>query len=344
MARAHGLAELSAWTIDPLRLRCLLFRLAPGVDHDQMLLHLSQDPRGVLAQPLNQFESYASPARVADYNDPYVALQEGFARLEAAAAQRISRGRGVRMAVIDTAIETDHPDLTGRVLSERNFASGAPVSPAERRGTEAAGEIAAAANNRIGIVGIAPDARLLSYRACWATSGGAARCDCFSLAQALSQSITDQADVINLSLGGPADPLLQRLVEAAQRRGSLIVGALPPSGRLHGCPSAVPGVLVAAALEAGTPQPEALPAPGRDVLTLQRAGGYGLASGSSLAAAHVSGALAVLRAVEPRLRAETARALLQPPPGAVAPGAVPASIALFAALHKLEPPRPRTEP
>jgi subtilisin family serine protease len=331
VATTHRLTELSAWTIDPLRLRCVLYRLPPGVDRDAALKKLSADERVALAQPLNHFETYgAAPA--AGYNDPYLSLQSGFARLGAAAAQRISRGEGVRVAVIDTAVDVSHPDLSSRIASERDFAGGAPVSAAERHGTEVAGVIAATANNGIGIVGIAPGVRVLAYRTCWAVNTGGARCDSFSLAQALSQSITDQADVINLSLGGPADPLLQRLVEAAQQRGALVVGALPPSGRMEGFPSGAAGVIVAAVAEEGHAPARALPAPGRDVLTLQRAGGYGLASGSSLAAAHVSGALAVLRALRPQLDADTARALLMP----LARDAQ-ASITLCPALRKLDP-------
>lgn len=335
VAADHALTEVSAWTIDALRLRCMLFRLAPGADRDEVLRRLGSDARVQLAQPVQQFETFGQGAAAPPaYNDPYLTLQLGFARMGAAAAQRVGRGEGVRVAVIDTLVEAGHPDLAERVLRQRDFASGLPPGPAERHGTEVAGILAAVENNRIGIAGVAPAVRVLAYRACWSAPapGQGDRCDTFSLAQALSQAITDRADVINLSLGGPADPLLRKLVEAALQRGTVVVGALPPSGHAEGFPTGVPGVLAAAVAETGPTPPGALPAPGREVLTLQRQGAYGLATGSSMAAAHLSGAVAVLRGLQPRLDGSAAYQLLQPAPPA--PGA---PIALCQAVQRLRP-------
>ena len=85
------------------------------------------------------------------YNDPYFGLQRGCAAMDTTEAQRWSRGRGVRVALVDTGIDAAHPDLQGRVASQRDFvgAEHAP-SAAERHGTQPAGVIAAGANNRVG--------------------------------------------------------------------------------------------------------------------------------------------------------------------------------------------------
>lgn len=151
------------------------------------------------------------------------------------------------------------------------------------------------------------------YRACWAAAepGGGARCNSFTLAKALVAAIAADADVINLSLGGPADALLQQLAEHAMKRGAIVVAAVPPSGKLDGFPISVPGVLVVDGAEQRTPRAGVLAAPARDVLTLVPGGHYDFASGSSLAAAHVSGAVALLRELGPALRADTARTWLQ---------------------------------
>lgn len=359
VAGDYHLSEVSAWTIDPLRLRCMLYRMRDGDDREALLRRLAADARVRLAQPLQHFDTYtgATPAPTAAsaasmsasaggpspvpagaptgaYNDPYFALQRGLARMGVEAAQRLTQGAGVRVAVIDTLVDAAHPDLDSRVVAQRDFARGAAPSTAERHGTEVAGIIAAAANNGIGIVGVAPQARILSYRACWALPAPArgARCDTFSLAQALAQALADRADIINLSLGGPADPLLQSLVETALQRGAIVVGALPPSGRREGFPTGLPGVVAAAMAEAGPPPPGTLAAPGQEVITLERAGGYDFASGSSLAAAHVSGAMALLRALDPQLAAPRAESLLRPAAGARA-----APIDLCGALRGLRP-------
>lgn len=320
VADAHALQQQAAWRIAPLDLRCMLYRIAPGAKRDAVLADLSHDPRVQLAQPLNQFETLAEPAQQSGdsdgYNDPYLRLQRGFAAIDAAEAQRWSRGDGVRVGLIDTGVDADHPDLAGRIVQSRDFVAGdhPPAPDGERHGTEMAGVIAADANNRIGIVGIAPQAKLLVYRACWPVAGGTSRCNSFTLAQALAAAIADDADVINLSLGGPADPLLQRLAEQAIRRGAIVVGAVPPGAALDGFPVGVPGVLAVGSSDDASAAVQRLTAPGSDILTLAPGGHYGFASGSSLAAAHVSGAVSLLRSLDPRLRAETARAWLEQPP------------------------------
>ncbi len=347
LAREHGLAEQAAWTIDPLRLRCMLYRMPPGADRAALLARLNADPRVQLAQPLNQFETLATPASTgagpgagADYNDPYIGLQRGFAAIGTAQAQKWSRGDGVRVAIIDTGVDAGHPDLEGRVGTRRDFVGalgGGAQRALERHGTEVAGVIAAGANNGMGIAGMAPRARLLSYRACWAVvqPAGTSRCDSFTLAQALGAVIAAGADVVNLSLGGPADPLLHRLTAYAMVHGAIVVGAVPPGGRLDGFPLGVPGVIAVAAAEDALPTLPAsravLMAPGRDILTLAPGGNYDFASGSSLAAAHVSGAVALLRALSPSLSGAAALALLQ------GGSASQAAIDVCAAVRQLRP-------
>jgi subtilisin family serine protease len=217
----------------------------------------------------------------------------------------------VRGALIAAGGDAAHPDLRDRIVEQRDFVAGSAAAPArERHGTEVAGVIAAVAHNKLGIAGIAPGARLFAYRACRAVQAGgeSALCDTFTLAQALGAAITSGARVINLSLGGPADPLLGQLTRHAIEHGAIVVGALPPDGRSDGFPLGVPGVLAVAG-SAGL-DAAALVAPGSDILTLEPDAHYDYASGSSLAAAHVSGAIALLLEIQPDLDGEAVRALL----------------------------------
>jgi subtilisin family serine protease len=328
LADENGLQEQAFWSIAPLQWRCMLYRLAPGADKDAVMSRLARDSRVRLVQNLNEFETLATvaeptsraarPEASADgYDDPYLDLQRGFAAIQALQAQRWSRGEGVRIALVDTGVDARHPDLLGRVAEQRDMVGGSnrATPGGESHGTQMAGVIAATANNRIGIVGVAPDARLLLYRACWPVAAGASRCNSYTLAQALAAAIEAGADIINLSLGGPADPLLQRLVEQALRNGTIVVGAVPPGGVMTGFPVGVAGVLAVASSDDAAPVADVLAAPGRDILTLAPGGQYGYASGSSLAAAHVSGAVAVLRSLQPGLRAGLAQAWLKPAVG-----------------------------
>ncbi|ANB18993.1 S8 family peptidase [Dokdonella koreensis] len=320
LAKDYGLREVSAWTITSLRLRCMLYELPPTADHDEMLTRLRRDDRVRLVQPLQSFDTLTAPraaavpdtAAAAPYNDPYIGLQRGFAAIGADQAQRWSSGTGVRIALIDSGVDVGHPDLRGRIALERDFV-GDPDAPAaeDRHGTQVAGVIAAVANNRIGIAGVAPDAHLYAYRACWSTpDGAAARCNSFTLALALDAAIGASARIINLSLGGPADPLLEQLARHAIEHGAIVVGALPASGRLDGFPLNVPGVIAVADTDDPPSAERMLRAPGREILTLEPGGHYDYASGSSLAAAHVSGSIALLLQLDPRLRASDAVRLL----------------------------------
>jgi hypothetical protein len=322
LQREHGLHEVAAWPITALGLHCVVFGLPDGGSREAMLAALAHDRRVRVAQPLQDFSMLAdAPPRptalgagdardataaietgIARYNDPYVSLQRGFAEIGAAQAHRISLGRDVPVAVIDTGADIGHPDLQGRIALQRDLvAGGSTVRPIEqdRHGTEVAGIIAAVANNGQGIVGIAPEARISLYKACWYAADSReapARCNSFTLAKALAAVLESDARIVNLSLGGPADPLLDLLLQQLLRQRRIVVAALPPSGRREGFPAATPGVIVVGSGGALAPPPGVLSAPGRDVLTLVPGGRYDFASGSSIAAAHASGVAALLLA------------------------------------------------
>jgi len=199
-----------------------------------------------------------------------------------------------------------------------------------------AGIIAAIPNNGIGIVGVAPDVQLLLYKACWraAATGSQALCNTFTLAQALAAAIEAHADIINLSLAGPSDPLLTRLVQRALDRGTIVVGAVPPDGLRKDFPADIPAVIAVDAIEnesggAGLNE-DIVRAPGRDVISLAPMGHYDFYSGSSLATAEISGVVALLRAQRRNLSAREADFLLSEN----APSVPNACAALATLLHR----------
>lgn len=291
IAHDYGLHEVAGWPIDALHVHCVVFRRPPDADRAELLERLAHDPRVALAQALNTFQTSTST-----FNDPYAKLQTSLDALGVAEAHRWSLGEGVRIAVIDTGVNSGHSDLRGRVIERRNFVD-ANMEGFEHdlHGTQVAGIIGAVANNGVGIVGIAPRAEILALKACWhsAQSGGAV-CNSFTLAQALVAAADDRADIVNLSLNGPSDPLLSELVERGIARGMIYVGSVPPGGRRDGFPVGIAGVIAVDSSAPAVRPASVLYAPGTNVLTLTPGGHYDFASGSSLAAAHVSGALALL--------------------------------------------------
>lgn len=328
----YGLRELAAWPIVSLRLHCVVLELAPGASRDAIVAALAKDARVEIAQPLQTFNALTD--KEAGYNDPYVELQRGFMEVQAAQAHRISQGKGVSITLIDTGVDTAHPDLQGRIATARNFVDRDDAQfHRDRHGTEVAGVMAAVANNRQGIVGIAPEAKLAVYKACWQTkSNDGARCNSFTLAQALAASIEEGSRIINLSLGGPSDELLGRLVAHAIGQGSIVVGAMPADGNPSGFPAGIPGVIMVDAAGRRHTRRDVLRAPGRDVLTLEPGGSYDFNSGSSLAAAHVSATAALLLSAAPKLDVAAVRSLLE---GSQAPTGADASISACLAVAGL---------
>lgn len=312
LAADYKMQEVTGWPIAALRVHCILYRISPQDTRGGLLERLAVDPRVELAQPLQTFATSASSFD-APYNDPYLGLQRGLWEMSVVAAHHWSRGEGATVAVVDTGIEAGHPDLAGRVHQTRNFVDrNQGQFERDRHGTEVAGVIAAVGNNGRGIVGIAPRVQLIALKACWqsASSGSAAVCNSFTLAQAIGAAIDAHVDVINLSLAGPADPLLAALTRKAIEQGTIVVGAVPATGRMDGFPAGVPGVIAVDMAEQTAPAKGALRAPGRDVLTLAPDGHYDFATGSSLAAANVSGIVALMRAREPQMTAADAQTLL----------------------------------
>ena len=306
----YGLREVSAWPIDPLHMHCAVLEVPDGTDRGTVLAAMAHDRRIRLAEPLQSFATRAEA-----YNDPYVGLQRGFQQMDVADAHPWSRGEGVRVAIIDTGADTEHPDLRGNIAVAANFVdSDDRQFRLDRHGTEIAGIIGAVANNREGIVGIAPGARLLLFKACWQarSDADAARCNSFTLARALVAAFDAHAQIVNLSLAGPADPLLTDLIREGLRRGVLFVGAAPADmaegneGLLH-----QPGVLEVASTEKQSPLGSALYAPGREILTLLPGGHYDFASGDSIATAEISGVLALLLAKKAGLSAADAYRVLR---------------------------------
>jgi subtilisin family serine protease len=315
LKRRHGLGEVAGWPIASLGVYCAVLRPAPGADPAALLRALAQDARVRIAEPLHEYDLYARPPAGVRYNDPYVGLQRGFAEIHAAAAQRFSRGKGVEVAIVDTGVDVAHPDLEGRIRGTHNLVDDdAAAFSRDRHGTEVAGVIAAVGDNRQGIVGIAPQATLSVYKACWHAPGaGVARCNTFTLAKALAAVVDGDARIVNLSLGGPPDRLLEQLLEVLLGQDRIVVAAMPPDGRVEGFPAATPGVLVVRSGDDATRVAAAgvVDAPGDDILTTQPNGRYDFASGSSLAAAHVSGIAALLLAIAPGLDAQAVQRILR---------------------------------
>lgn len=291
IARTNGLTITDDWPMPLIELACFVMEVPEGRSVDEALSQLAKDRDVVLAEPM---QLYAARSSAMSYDDPLYPAQPAAGLWKLATLHRISTGRGVPVAVIDSGIEDRHPDLSGQVTVNMNFVAGSAFRP-ENHGTAVAGIIAAKAGNHLGIVGIAPDARLWGLRACQ-QDDRATLCDTLSLAKALSYAIDHGAQVINMSLAGPRGELLNRLLDVALARRITVVAAYDPTLPGGGFPSSHRGVVAVAEEGQRTSRAGVYAAPGRDVVTTRLGGKWNVASGSSFAAAHVSGLFALLRA------------------------------------------------
>jgi subtilisin family serine protease len=320
LKQRYGLQEVSGWPIKALDLYCVVLHPAPGVDRDQLIAALQKDARVQLAQPLQDYSVYSTDTKAGNtagdahkYNDPYADLQRGFVETDAALAHNSSQGEGVRVAIVDTGVDMSHPDLSGHIGDTRNVVDNdTSAFDRDSHGTEVAGIIAAIGDNHQGMVGIAPKARLSVYKACWypPEARGGARCNSFTLAKALAAVNDTDARIVNLSLGGPADPLLSKLLAKILSEGRIVITAMPPDGKLSGFPDGAPGVIVVRTSATDAAPPGVVSAPGNDILTTQPGGGYDFSSGSSMATAHVSGIVALMLSLAPDLDPASVHAIL----------------------------------
>ncbi len=293
LARAHGLRLVTDWPLPALGVDCYVLDVPASQRPDAVAERLSREPRVAWAQPMNVFKAQGQVA----HDDALFGLQPAAREWRLAQLHAAATGRGVRVAVIDSGVQRDHPDLAGQVVLNANFVANHPEA-AELHGTAVAGIIAARADNRVGIVGIAPQAELLALRGCWQSAGADTICTSLSLALALHKAIERGAQVINLSLGGPADRLVQRLIESAQARGAVVVAAADRQQTRGGFPAGLANVV--AVLADGPAGSSAMIAPGTDVPTTLPGSRWATVTGSSYAAAHVSGLFALVLELRPR--------------------------------------------
>lgn len=295
IARSNRLTLVEDWPMPLVGLDCFVMEVTDDRSPEIVAQILARDPGVEWSEPMRLYHGQADARSP---NDPLFLAQPTANAWRLADLHRLATGKDVLVAVIDSAIERDHPDLAGQVAVSEDFAAG-PHRAAEQHGTAVAGIIAAKAGNGVGIVGVAPQARLMALRACRQSAPGARGsptvCDSLTLAKAITFAVEGRAQVINLSLAGPPSPLLGRLLGLATARGLSVVGAYDRGLPGGGFPASQPGVIAVADESLARAPAGVYIAPGRDVPTTELGGRWSLVSGSSYAAAQVSGLMALAR-------------------------------------------------
>ena len=304
IATDYKLEMVAQWPVTELGVHCVVYYVPADQLIEERKRALSRDHRVELVQRMGVFRTLGTAG-----GDPYYPLQHNMHALHIEQLHQRSTGQGIRIAIIDTGIDLGHPDLEGQFLGNNNFVTDiSPSFETDRHGTAVAGIIGAKTGNGAGIVGIATDAKMYAYKACWQTTqdGMDAVCNSFTLALAINSAIRKDVQIINLSLTGPADPLLEALLKRAIERGIIVVAADDSTSETEsGFPASMPQVIAVRNSASVSPGSElranVITMPGTEVLTTMPPDAYDFLSGCSFSAASVSGLVALALQLQPAL-------------------------------------------
>jgi subtilisin family serine protease len=252
--------------------------------------------------PVNTYQTRTS--------DPLGNLLPGIRPSTLDAMHRQATGVDVDIAIIDTGVDILHEDIAHEQFTLFDMVGA--DHPPESHGTAIAGIIAAVPDNGIGIRGIAPDASILMLRACWqGDEQQSAVCTTDTIAKALALALKAGVDIVNLSLTGPMDPLLEQLVRALIDEGTIVVAAHADTPDHGPFPGAIPGVLAASARTDQQDNVQTVFIPGSNVMTLLPGNRYGPRNGTSISAAQLSGLAALFLQRHPGMTAQVLREKLR---------------------------------
>lgn len=270
---------------------------------------LRSDPRVAYVEPDGLACAFDDAEGTAGKPQPAPACANGSSEtvpsglVEIGAPDRVHSGAGVTIAVVDSGIDLTHPDLVGNIVGGTGFVGNVTGADDEGHGTHVAGTIAALEDNGLGVVGVAPDADLLAVKVLDRRGRGSYS----NIAAGIDWAVANGANVINLSLGGTSDSqTLRTALQAAHDAGVFVAVAAGNEGSsaTQFYPAAYDDTVITVSAEDaasdgfpswsnyGVP-PVDLAAPGVNVCSSTRGGGYGLKSGTSMATPHVAGAAAL---------------------------------------------------
>ena len=311
LADDYGMEKLTEWPITEVGAHCVVYRLADKASVPDAIARLSKDDRVEIVQNMNVFKTKAHYD-----NDPYFKLQTNLQQMQIGLAHGRATGRDITIGMIDTGVDLEHPDLVGQISNNQNFAKDISASfSTDIHGTAVAGIMVAKRGNAKGIIGVAPNAKLIALKACWPDTKDdiEAVCNSFTLALAVNTAIKAGVDILNMSLTGPQDPLLTLLLNKAMAKGIVVVAA--DTGSVGDFPASLKDVIsvqsIKQAVAGSTSLVESISAPGDKILTTLPHGTYDFISGSSIAAAEVSGVVALLLELNPKLTLAEVQAILQ---------------------------------
>ena len=253
-------------------------------------------------------------------NDPFLSQQWGWNRVGADKALEAGyKGSGVVVAVLDTGIDVDHPDLDDNIIDGWNFVdNNGDVSDLDKHGSMVSGIIAAIANNGIGIVGVAPEAKIMPLKVL-DVDGGNIR----DIASAIRYAADNGAKIITMSFGGLYTRFsiaTEKAIDYASRQGCLLVAAVGNDNNSELVfPASYEQVIAVSAIDENDLRAEFsnfgsyvdFCAPGLNIVSTGKDGNYFMGNGTSFSAPFVAGIIALMLSDNPQLTTEEVRTNLR---------------------------------
>lgn len=236
-------------------------------------------------------------------NQPTQMIPWGIKAVHAPEAWSITRGAGIIVCVVDTGLDYLHPDFEGRVAGGENLINpGADYYDDADHGTHVAGTIAAA-DNSIGVVGVAPLAKIYAAKVLNSFGSGSSQ----DVADGILACVANGAHVINMSLGSTGSSgVIQSAIKVALDAGIVVIAAAGNSGKEVGYPAANEGVYAISATDkfnklasfSNFGSEIDFAGPGVDVLSCVPPGEYDSYNGTSMSSPHVAGVAALMLAAK----------------------------------------------
>jgi len=309
LARRHGLARIASQNFPLLNATIGLFRITDRRSVEAASRDFASDASVRSVQPNFRYllqDQQATPRE----GDP---AQYALAKLHLPEAHTLARGTNVRIAIIDSGIDTRHPELAGSIVDSFD-ALGSKEGP-HVHGTGIAGVIASHAK----LMGSAPAAKILAIRAFGQAAGGA-QSNSYVILKSLDYAVSHGAQIVNMSFAGPKDALIERGIAATAARGLVMIAAAGNAGAKSPplYPAASANVIAVSATDAhdklfaasNRGSYIALAAPGVDIFLPAPDEKYQMTSGTSFSAAYVSGLAALMLERDPALKADEVRTML----------------------------------
>ncbi|MGH6857021.1 MAG: S8 family peptidase [Methylocella sp.] len=324
IARRERLQRLASQPLELIGTTLYRYRIKDKRSVPTVVAVLERDARIGTVQP-----NYLYRLQQGAQNGRFAENQYAVPKMHLTEAHTISNGEKALVAVIDSGIDSTHPEISGAITESYDAINGGKGEKAAR-GTEVAGfvhgtEVAGIIASHVALTGVAPQTHILAVRAFKGGGKVAVVGETFDILAGIEWAVVKHnARIVNMSFGGPPDPLLSRELAGGAHRGVIVVAAVGNEGKAAKplFPAADENVIAVTATDqadaifkgASRCPTTCVAAPGVDIVaaapngTLD--GTYRSDSGTSMAAAQVSGVIALLLDAKPDLESKTGRDLL----------------------------------